>query len=202
MKRVLGGGLLAVIVILAAMHGRRAAPIAVESPGPPPVVVHRAARDVPPALVYVVGAVRRPGLYRVALPARAADAIAAAGGLSSSADPAGVNLAAFVADGDQVTVPAIGESAPLRRAPRVRHRNVKHARKHRAPEAALRPIDLNAATADDLQRIPGIGPALAQRIVAFRDANGRFASVDELADVAGMNERRLETAAAYLTVAN
>ncbi|MBV8244475.1 MAG: helix-hairpin-helix domain-containing protein [Candidatus Eremiobacteraeota bacterium] len=194
MKRAVVLVAVVLAILIGAFHGRPNAPISVASLAP-------ASTERPPpprvadALVYVVGAVRHPGLYHVRLPARAAAALAAAGGLLPDADPAGVNLAAYVDDGDQITVPAIGAPQP-RGAKRHRGRHARHARKHRPPAALL---DLNAASVEQLQTIPGIGAGLAGRIVAFREANGPFASIDELADVAGMNDRLVATASQYLT---
>jgi competence protein ComEA len=150
-------------------------------------------------VVYVVGAVAHPGLYRLTGAARADDAVRRAGGLTSNADPAGVNLAQRLADGDQVLVPRIGEAL---RSPRSSGQaRTSRGRSHRArrlPPAAA--IDLNAADATSLAQIPGIGPTLAARIVAYRDLNGPFASADELLDVAGFTAGRLDRVAPYIVV--
>jgi competence protein ComEA len=145
------------------------------------------------ALVYVVGAVARPGLYHLGLDARAVDAVKAAGGFTARADPVAIDLAAFVRDGDELIVPAIGQSQaqPRARSHRTRRR---HARA--LPSSAL---DVNAATADDLAAIPGIGRAVAQRIVDMRERLGPFGALDELLDVAGMTDERLERARPFLT---
>jgi competence protein ComEA len=144
------------------------------------------------ALVYVVGAVARPGLYHVGPDARAVDAVNAAGGLARDADPAGLNLAAFVRDGDELVVPVIGQS-PMPRYGRTHRSRRSHARV--LPQSAL---DLNLAGADDLAAVPGIGRAVAQRIVEMRERLGPFDSLDELLDVAGMTDERLERARPYL----
>ncbi|MFD1713893.1 ComEA family DNA-binding protein [Amnibacterium flavum] len=130
--------------------------------------------------VHVLGAVRVPGLYQVAADARVVDAIAAAGGMADDADPAGVNLARRVADGEQLVVPRVGET-PLAAAPP-------------APAAAIGagPVSLGSATAEQLDTLPRIGPALAARIVAWREAGGRFQSVDDLLEVPGIGEATLE----------
>jgi competence protein ComEA len=101
-----------------------------------------------------------------------ADAIEAAGGLLPGTDPASVNLAAVVSDGQQIAVAIPGAAA------------VPSAGSAAATSGA--PLDLNAATEGDLVALPGIGPVLAQRIVSFRQAHGRFASVDQLNDVPGI----------------
>jgi competence protein ComEA len=148
-------------------------------------------------VVYVIGAVARPGLYRLTSTARADDAVRRAGGLIPNADPAGVNLAQRLADGDEVLVPRIGERiAKTRAGSRRPHSQTKRAR--RLPPAAA--VDLNSADAATLAQIPGIGPTLADRIVAYRDLNGPFASADELLDVAGFTAGRLDRIAPYLVV--
>lgn len=146
------------------------------------------------AVVYVAGAVVKPGLYRLAAGARAADAVAAAGGMRPSADAAGANLAEPVRDGDEVFVPAIGD-AP-RAHSRVRSRNGRR----RTPGPPALALDVNSAVPDQLAAIPGIGRALAARIVALREADGAFSTLDELLDVSGMTQSRLERARPYLLV--
>jgi competence protein ComEA len=145
--------------------------------------------------VYVVGAVPHAGLYRVAASARVNDAIERAGGLRADADPAAVNLAERVSDGEEIRVPRVGESPPS-----VRGSKRKRPRARIAALSPSEPIDLNAAGANELASIPGIGPTLAARIVEFRRVNGPFASLDELADVAGMTQRRIDALSAYVTV--
>jgi competence protein ComEA len=142
-------------------------------------------------VVYVAGAVAKPGLYRLRAGDRYARAVALAGGLSASADPAGVNLAARAADGDEIYVPVAGESA-RGRAP------ARHGRRRSATPPPASSVDLNAAGADELAAVPGIGHAVAQRIVEMRVREGNFTSIDELLDVAGMTQARLERARPYL----
>jgi competence protein ComEA len=144
------------------------------------------------AVVYVVGAVAHAGLYRVPAGARVNDAIARAGGLRADADRAAINLAERVADGEEIRVLRTGENAPPAQRKKRKSLSVT------APPAAL--LDLNAADATALASIPGIGPTLASRIVEYRRLNGPFASLDELADVAGMTQRRIDAMSAYVTV--
>ena len=153
---------------------------------------HPAHASAPETIVYVVGAVRHPGLYSVSGDARVNDAIVRAGGLLSAADAAAVNLAERVQDGTEIRVPRVGESTP---APSRSSRARKP--KAVAPEGS---IDLNAADAQTLGSLPGIGGTLASRIVEYRDINGPFASLDELADVAGMTQRRIDAVSPYLRV--
>lgn len=129
--------------------------------------------------VHVAGAVRAPGLYALPADARAVDAVAAAGGFAPDAERAAVNLARPVVDGEQILVPVVG-AAP-------------------APPggAASGPsgdavVDLNTADASALEELPGIGPALAERILSWREENGRFASVEDLLAVPGIGEKLLE----------
>jgi competence protein ComEA len=128
-------------------------------------------------VVHVVGAVRRPGLYRLREGSRVADAVKRAGGATPKADLALINLAAPAADGVQVVVP--------RRAPP----NDTTAPAGEAPEGPLR---LNTATLDQLDALPGVGPVTAQRILDYREEHGAFASVDDLDAVPGIGPARLE----------
>ena len=128
--------------------------------------------------VHVAGAVRRPGLVRVMPGSRVAEAIERAGGLGRRADLAGVNLAARVADGQQILVPARGIAAP------------GSAGGHAGAGAAARP-SLAMASVEQLEELDGIGPTLASRIVEYRDSHGGFASLEELGEVEGIGEKRL-----------
>ncbi|MGY2084197.1 helix-hairpin-helix domain-containing protein [Blastococcus sp. SYSU DS0539] len=125
-------------------------------------------------VVSVVGRVGRPGLVTLAPGARVADAVTAAGGLLPDADPASVNLAAPLADGQQIAVGvpgAVADGAPAGGAP---------------AGAAGGRVDLNTAGVAELDALPGIGPVLAQRIVDHRTRAGGFRSVEELDDVPGI----------------
>jgi len=162
------------------------------------------------ALVYVAGEVANPGVYPVGAEARAGDALALAGGARPDADLVAVNLAAHVGDGDEIIVPVRGATVrtggPRRRATaRGAHRSPgprragRHKRSRsgaqRSPGEGVPPageVDINTADAATLATVPGIGGGLAERIVAFRAANGPFATVDELLDVSGITDRRLE----------
>ena len=163
--------------------GSAAAP----SSSPPSPRVGEAAETASTAVVAVVGLVGRPGLVTVPSGSRVADAIEAAGGLLPGTDPAAVNLAAVVADGQQIAVgvPAAGGSAPA--GPPAG-----------SPSSGL--VDLNAATAEQLDALPGIGPVLAQRIVAHRDESGPFRSVDQLDDVPGIGPAIAAELAELVTV--
>lgn len=187
-----------------------AAALAFLRPAPPPAIAQvpapragasqhpRKGASSPPAysIVYVVGAVAHAGLYRVSAGARVNDAIERAGGMRADADPAAVNLAERLSDGEEIRVPRIGEATP---APRRRVATRKRTQR-KGFSARAAPVDLNSADAQMLASIPGIGPTLAARIVEYRQINGPFASLDELADVAGMTQRRIDAMSAFVTV--
>jgi competence protein ComEA len=144
-------------------------------------------------LVHVVGAVRRPGVVSVPAGARVLDAVAAAGGALHRAELARVNLARPVVDGEQIRIPARGETVtpePAGGAGAPGQASSGTAGGSAAGGTAL--IGLNTADAAALETLPGVGPVLAGRIVQWRTSNGRFTSVDELAEVQGIGERLLE----------
>lgn len=134
----------------------------------------------PSVLVHVLGAVARPGLVELGAGARVVDAIAAAGGLAADADPAGVNLARVLVDGEQLTVPVVGQ-VPAAAAP-----GAPGSSGSSTPGDGL--VHLNTADLAALDTLPRIGPALAQRILDWRESNGPFTSVDQLLDVAGIGD--------------
>jgi competence protein ComEA len=137
--------------------------------------------DATPAtlVVHVVGDVARPGVVRVPDGSRVADALEAAGGAHADADLSTVNLARLVTDGEQVRVglpPAPELSAP----------------QASGPGAVRLPVDVNTASAAQLTELPGIGPVLGERIVAFRTENGPFGSLDQLLEVPGIGPATLQ----------
>ncbi|MGV2983964.1 helix-hairpin-helix domain-containing protein [Microbacterium sp. AGC85] len=125
--------------------------------------------------VHVLGQVAQPGLYMLELDARVVDALAAAGGTLDDADLQSVNLARPLSDGEQLIVPVAGAAEPGEAT---------------APVGDGL-IDLNNADQAALETLPRIGPALAQRIIEWRDTNGRFQSVDDLLAVPGIGEKML-----------
>lgn len=150
-----------------------------------------ASTDAPaiePAEVYVhvSGAVRHPGLYVLEQGARVVDAIAAAGGYADGADGAAVNLARAVDDGEQLHVPMQGEDAGA-------SGGAGGGATGGSGAAGDGRVNLNTADAAALETLPRIGTALAERILAWRDENGRFTSVEDLLAVPGIGEKMLES---------
>ncbi len=168
-------------------HGSRAAPaVAVDLPTRA-APTQAAAAPAPTRQLYVdvAGAVRHPGLYRLPAGSRVAVAVEHAGGLTRRGDSTGVNLAAPLQDGQQVIVPARGAvAAPVGGSA------------HGA--SAPGPISLSQASEAQLEGIDGIGPALAGRIIQYREAHGGFRSLDELREVSGIGDKRFETLAKAL----
>lgn len=138
---------------------------------PTPVVTGMAGDVI---LVHVLGAVVSPGLYELREGDRVVDAVAAAGGFADDAEQGGVNLARLVADGEQLAVPVIGqEPAP-------------------GEPAADGRVNLNTADEAALETLPRVGPALAARIIQWREANGGFTAVEDLMSVSGIGEKTFE----------
>lgn len=161
---------------------------------PVPSIVE-AASSLPPSttltelVVHVAGAVAHPGVYRVAPGSRVIDAVDQAGGLAGDAQPDAVNLAAPIADGERVYVPRVGEAVP-----------VASSVVSEVSNAPRGPVNLNDAGVDELDQLPGVGPATAAAIIAHREQHGPFASVDDLADVRGIGPAKLEALRGLVTV--
>lgn len=134
--------------------------------------------SAPKLVVHVVGAVRRPGLYRLSDRSRIADAVTRAGGPTRRADLSAVNLAAPVADGVQVVVPAKAPPDKGGGEP--------------PPSGQQGPVHLNTASLEELDALPGVGPVTAQKILDYRQQHGAFASIDELDAIPGIGPARLE----------
>ncbi len=164
----------------------------------PPVAT--TATSLGPLVVDVVGEVRQPGVQRVPTGARIADVVAAAGGLTDRADRARINFAAPVADGERVFVPAVGQPVPAvavgatpsgvagSGAPGTGGGGTGGGGTPALPAA---PVNLNTATLEELDTLPGIGPTTAQAIIDHRTEHGPFTSVDQLLDVRGIGDAKL-----------
>jgi competence protein ComEA len=179
-RRQIAGAAAAVVVVL--FLGSRVL-FRTDAPAAPPIPTAVATTPAAAAgrvlVVDVVGAVRRPGLYRLPSGARVADALARAGGATSKAQLELVNLAAPIADGEQVVVPRRGPVAAGGGG-------------WSAPGPMTGPVHLNTATLEQLDGLPGVGPVTAQKILDYRQQHGAFASVDELDAVPGIGPARLE----------
>ena len=153
-----------------------------------------------PVVVSVVGLVRNPGLVTLAPGARIADALQAAGGAVNGADTTGLNMARPLGDGEQIVVglapvsgqpTALGSSVASGPTPASRTPSPGPGPGSGKPKAGD-VLDLNTATVEQLDGLPGVGPVTAAAIVAWRQANGKFTNVDQLADVDGIGPARLE----------
>jgi competence protein ComEA len=169
--------------------------------GPPPeasmaragrsaAVAGAATSTTPPkqVVVHAAGAVVAPGVYSLVAGTRVDDLLKAAGGAAPDADLNRIDLAALLVDGTQVYVPRVGVAVPATATGGV------------GPSAPAVPLDLNTATLDQLDALPGIGPATAKAILAERDKRGRFTSVDDLLDVRGIGPAKLDAIRDLVTV--
>jgi len=174
-----GALLLALVLLFGGRHLLRAGtpthatPVAVAAP-------IRADRG-PELVVHVVGAVRRPGLYRLPQRSRVADAVSRAGGSTRRADLSLVNLAAPLADGIQVVVPVHASTAAA-----------AGGQPSAAGSAPAGPVHLNTATLEQLDTLPGVGPVTAQKILDYRQKHGAFTSLEELDAIPGIGAARIE----------
>ena len=175
-----GALLLALVLLFGARHLLRAGTPARATP----VVAAAPIRaEAGPALVvHVVGAVRRPGLYRLPQRSRVADAVARAGGSTRRADLSLVNLAAPLADGVQVVVPVRASATAA----------TGGGQPSSAGTPPAGPVHLNTATMEQLDALPGVGPVTAQKILDYRQKHGAFSSLEELDAIPGIGAARLE----------
>jgi competence protein ComEA len=179
---------LGAVVVVALGLGRLGGDASGTSPSPAapaPAAMRIESASAERVLVHVAGAVRRPGVYRLRASARVDDAVRRAGGATRRGDLGGLNLAAKLEDGRQVLVP---ERAPKAAVSAGAGAGITAPATATAPAT---PVNLNTATLEQLDVLPGIGPAMAQRILDHRESNGGFGSVEELADVPGIAEGRM-----------
>ncbi|MEN2737684.1 helix-hairpin-helix domain-containing protein [Microbacterium sp. X-17] len=178
-------GAFVVAAIVSGLSGGRELPVAA---GTSPASSYPSSATTPGAaadgsstelFVHVSGAVNKPGLIRLAPGARVVDAVEAAGGFADGADPAGLNLARRLHDGEQLRAPLVGEA--------VAEGPASDTAGGPASDGAL--VDLNTASTAQLESLPRIGPAMAQRIIDWRTSNGRFAAVTDLLKVTGIGQK-------------
>jgi competence protein ComEA len=154
-------------------------------------VVTTATTGAPAAIVvYVAGDVVAPGVYTLGPGSRVNDAVAAAGGAAADADLGVVNLAAVLNDGQRVFVPAVGQAVP----PEVPTAPIS------SSTSTPGPVNINTAGPDDLDVLPGVGPATAAAIIAHRQQYGPFQTVDQLAEVRGIGPAKLDALRGLVTV--
>ncbi|MGY3743271.1 helix-hairpin-helix domain-containing protein [Leuconostoc inhae] len=142
-------------------------------------------------MIDVKGAVKNPGVYDIVNSPRAQTAIAKAGGLTHEADALQLNLAEKLSDGQMLYVPAIGE---------VRSNKIAVGQQATEPSQTMTKINLNTATAAELQTLEGIGEKKAEQIIAYREAHDNFKTIDEIKEVSGIGAKRFETLQDKLTI--
>ena len=185
------------------------------SPQPPPSGPYDNARTALPVklMVHVVGAVRRPGVYRLPFDARVNDAVQRAEPLPD-ADVNALNLAAWAEDGSRIEVPSKRKNTPEPREPLIQLAPLPTENKPAGIKPTPKPsptpkkpaktpphvININRATLDDLMLLPGCGPVMAQRIFDYRKENGAFKSVEDLDEVKGIGPKKLEKIKPWATV--
>ncbi|NLG28964.1 MAG: ComEA family DNA-binding protein [Chloroflexi bacterium] len=191
-------GYLALTLIFAIAFGtyvlyeRRPQPEPIVITTPPPTATPTAS----PLVVHVVGAVRAPGVYALAPGSRVQHAVEAAGGLTEAADTLSINLADYAFDGQQIRVPERGAATSPIPTPGAAASTARSGAI--TPPGAL--INVNSATLAELDALPGIGPAYAQRIIDYRTEHGPFTSPEQLRNVSGIGPATYERIAGLITV--
>jgi competence protein ComEA len=154
-----------------------------------------------PIVVFVSGAVNKPGLYSLPLESRLNDAIMAAGGFTSLANKEAVNLAAHIGDGQKIYVPIVGEIVPTEtisaQAPDQNSRAIS------IPTPTIdHLININTAAKEELDLLPGIGAQKAEEIIAYRTQHGPFSKIEDLQNVAGIGPTIFDRIKTLITVSN
>lgn len=183
-------------VLVWRLHRQPGEPITLTQPTPAPTATTAPTATPVPIVVHVSGAVAQPGVYELPAESRVADAIDAAGGFDADAQAAAINQAAGLHDGVQVHVPTEDEARP----PDAGTSAAPSSSNSGTSESGR--ININTAGASELEELPGIGPALAERIISHRDANGPFASVDALTGVKGIGEKTMGDLRPHITIGN
>jgi competence protein ComEA len=221
--RWLAVGVAAIAVVFAYVAPHRPDASAVPDESPPPQPAVRSLDTAPPSAgptpgmiaVYVCGAVRKSGVYRLASGARVVDAVNQAGGLAGNADAEAINLAEPLSDGMKIDVPKKGAAGALGAIDvgavdlhgRPKTASHTHSSRHhsagRSGSHKLQPgqtLNINTATEAELVALPGVGPGLARRIIEYREANGPFATTDDLQNVSGVGPSKFARMEQYIRV--
>ncbi|MEW6402921.1 MAG: ComEA family DNA-binding protein [Chloroflexota bacterium] len=170
------------------------------TPAGEPIILQPAPTEKPIA-VHVVGAVPRPGLYEFAEGARVQDAIDAAGGLLAEADPGSMNLAALLEDGQQLDIPYAAGAEPQQGTGEGSGAFGDPFGTETPTEAVdVDLVNINTATAEELDGLPGIGPTTAQKIIEYREVNGPFLQIEDIMNVSGIGPSTFENIKDLITV--
>jgi competence protein ComEA len=193
-------GVMTGVVIITFRNWSKPAPILIEmpQPTPPPEPTKTATPDLPN--VHVTGEVNFPGVYTLPLDSIIQDAIEAAGGFTESADSDSLNLALPVSDGMQVRVPAAGadeQQVVISTPDAVESEDTSS--EDTAPITHVT-VNINEASASVLEGLPGIGPVLAEAIVAHREEHGEFPTIESIVDVSGIGPAKLDEIRAFIVV--
>lgn len=194
-------------------HAQTATPLKVIQPGEAVPGTAEESSDEPVTIcIHVAGKVTNPGIYQLDPESRVSDAVKAAGGASANADLETINLAELLQDGQQVYIAPKGEVHPPAKsvvrggakASVARVSNSAAVGESSAPSKLTNPgdgtVNINTADFQELQRLPGVGPATAQKILDYRTQSGRFAAVEELEEVNGIGPARLEKMRPFVTL--
>lgn len=188
-------GLLITGALLLIARPNQGAPITLHpAPSPTPTNPPSPTRTPTPVLVQVAGAVHEPGVYALPVDSRLSDLISLAGGLTQAADVDRINQAAILRDGAYFYIPVNDEPIPETAS------NAPGASGIDDSEIYTYPLDLNQASQDELEALPGIGPSKATDILSYREEHGDFGSVDELVNVSGIGEATVDSLRDYLIV--
>jgi len=147
-----------------------------------------------PVIVHITGAVPRPGIYALPEGSRVQDAIAAAGGFLAEAERTEINLAAFLIDGEKLDIPFAEGGSPVLPTP------VENNPVLPGSSSSTELIDINTASSQELETLPGIGPTTAQKIIEYREQNGAFVSIEDIINVSGIGPGLYERIKDLITV--
>lgn len=181
-------GLLGAGILILAGRQPRGEPIQLlPPPTPPPVIVH------------VTGAVAQPGVYTLSGECRVQDALQAAGGLLPQADAQSLNLAAFIKDGERIWIPYQSQAEEPSQSPAGTYDSSKDSSGQLPVESPTMLIDINRASQEELESLPGIGPVTAQKIIADREENGPFSKIEDIERVSGIGPAKFGKIKEFIT---